>query len=221
MDLCGAVFKQKSFDENKLLRYGFTLEKGVFRFSAPIMDGFLLQIVVQNNAASCNVVEISTNEPFALFNVDSAQGAFVGKMRVEAEAVLQDIAEKCCRTEIFKGEQTKAVIDYAKEKYGSNLEFLWEKFSDNAVLRRDDNKKWYAVVLTVQGSRLGLDSEERMEVLDLRGAPEEIQRIVDGKRYFLGYHMNKKHWFTICLDGSVETVEIFARLDDSFALAKK
>ena len=36
-----------------------------------------------------------------------------------------------------------------------------------------------------------------------------------------GYHMNKKHWFTICLDGSIAIEEIFCRIDESFALAKK
>ncbi|MDR3176713.1 MAG: MmcQ/YjbR family DNA-binding protein [Desulfovibrio sp.] len=55
----------------------------------------------------------------------------------------------------------------------------------------------------------------------MRIKPEEIDTLIDGKRYFPGYHMNKKHWFTICLDGSVSTEEIFCRIDESFALARK
>jgi len=43
----------------------------------------------------------------------------------------------------------------------------------------------------------------------------------DEKSYFPGYHMNKKHWITICLDGSVPIEEIFCRLDESFAFAAK
>ena len=34
-----------------------------------------------------------------------------------------------------------------------------------------------------------------------------------------GYHMNKKHWFTIRLDGSIPPEEIFPRIDVSFSLA--
>ena len=33
-----------------------------------------------------------------------------------------------------------------------------------------------------------------------------------------GYHMNKKHWNTICLDGSIPTSEIKSMIDHSFSL---
>ena len=33
-----------------------------------------------------------------------------------------------------------------------------------------------------------------------------------------GYHMNKKHWNTITLDGSIHDDEIFAMIDDSYNL---
>jgi len=35
-----------------------------------------------------------------------------------------------------------------------------------------------------------------------------------------GWHMNKKHWYTIVLDGSVLTNEICRRVNDSYMLAK-
>ncbi|MDE7400427.1 MAG: MmcQ/YjbR family DNA-binding protein, partial [Clostridia bacterium] len=35
------------------------------------------------------------------------------------------------------------------------------------------------------------------------------------------YHMNKKHWLTIPLDGTVPIGEICSRLDQSYILAKK
>ena len=36
-----------------------------------------------------------------------------------------------------------------------------------------------------------------------------------------GYHMNKKHWNTITLDGSLPDEEIFAMIDDSYNLVVK
>ena len=36
-----------------------------------------------------------------------------------------------------------------------------------------------------------------------------------------GYHMNKKHWNTICLDGSVPDDEILAMINDSYDLVVK
>ena len=36
-----------------------------------------------------------------------------------------------------------------------------------------------------------------------------------------GYHMNKKHWYTLLLDGSVKLAEIKTRIKKSYALALK
>lgn len=48
-----------------------------------------------------------------------------------------------------------------------------------------------------------------------------MARIPDGERFFPGYHMNKKHWFTVLLDGSVPDDEICRLLDESYVLAAK
>ena len=36
-----------------------------------------------------------------------------------------------------------------------------------------------------------------------------------------GYHMNKRHWNTIILDGSISDNEIFSMIDDSYDLVVK
>ena len=36
-----------------------------------------------------------------------------------------------------------------------------------------------------------------------------------------GYHMNKRHWNTVVLDGSIEVAEIYAMIDDSYDLVVK
>ena len=50
---------------------------------------------------------------------------------------------------------------------------------------------------------------------------EEVQRLVDNKSIFPAWHMNKKHWITIILDGSMPLDEIFKFIDRSYELAKK
>lgn len=47
-------------------------------------------------------------------------------------------------------QQSQELIDYVRQTYGDELEFLWKKFDDNAVWRRKDTKKWYAALLTTQ-----------------------------------------------------------------------
>ena len=36
-----------------------------------------------------------------------------------------------------------------------------------------------------------------------------------------GYHMNKRHWNTVVLDGSIADAEILSMIDDSYALVVK
>lgn len=44
---------------------------------------------------------------------------------------------------------------------------------------------------------------------------------VDYKKYFPGWHMNKRNWYTIILDGSVSIEEIYCRIDKSYQLATR
>ncbi len=37
--------------------------------------------------------------------------------------------------------------------------------------------------------------------------------------YYPGWHMNKKNWYTIILDGSVATEDICKHIDESYRLA--
>ncbi|MBD5583515.1 MAG: hypothetical protein HDQ88_00290, partial [Clostridia bacterium] len=113
------------------------------------------------------------------------------------------------------------IINYVKEKYDDELQFLWRTFPSNAVWRRKDNAKWYGALLILSKRKLGIESDEVTDIIDLRIDPDVLPSVVDGKRYFPGYHMNKKSWFTICLDGSVPFEEICTWLDKSYDLAKK
>ncbi|MCZ9313470.1 MAG: MmcQ/YjbR family DNA-binding protein [Methanocorpusculum sp.] len=122
---------------------------------------------------------------------------------------------------VFTSEDARNVIRYVRETYQDELEFLWQRFPKNAIFRRKDTKKWYAALLVIPGRKLGLDSDGPIEILDLRIQPDDIGFIVDHQRYFPGYHMNKNHWYTICLNGSIPTDEIYQQIDTSYTLAEK
>ena len=108
------------------------------------------------------------------------------------------------------------LLDYIKEKYSDEPEYLWEKFPDNAVFRNKNNQKWYAAILTVQRGKVGLEGDGKCEVIDLKGPLEKLAALIDNKNFLPGYHMNKKHWYTIRLDGSVNLDEIFKHIDSSY-----
>lgn len=216
-------FKRYRAIQNKLTDFGFVALDNGYVYHTDIINGQMSMTVRidGNSKIYTEVIDKSTDEEYVLHRVSGASGSFVGQVKSEYEAILEEICAKCFDFEVFKSDQAKEIIDYIRNKYGDELEFLWQKFPDNAVVRRKDNQKWYAAILTVLRRKLGLDSDESVEILDLRMKPDDIEKSVDNVKYFPGYHMNKKHWVTICLDGTVSTEEILARIDNSYELAAK
>lgn len=216
------IFKDKTVNLEKLINYGFEKVEGEYVYSTGIFDSqFRLTVkIAQSGEVQTQLFDLAAEEIYTLHLVSEAKGEFVGRVRAEYQKVLQEIAEKCFDSSIFGGECSKKVIEYARAKYGDELEFLWERYPDAAVLRRKDNQKWYALFMTIPKAKLGLDSGEPAEIIDVRFDVDELPKKVDGIKYFLGYHMNKKHWVTMLLDGSVPIEEILNYLDNSYNLAK-
>lgn len=216
------TFKNKSANIDNLIRYGFKVVDGKYVYQTAIIDGqFRLTVTVDGNEISSELYDIQAEDVYTLHLVDSAVGAFVGRVRAEHEQVLRDIEQNCFDTDVFKQDFTRAILSYAREKYSDEPEYLWQDLPDAAVIRRKDNRKWYVLLMTILPKRLGLNGDEPIEIVDLRFDVDELPLKIDGVRYFPGYHMNKKHWITILLDGSVPLEEILEYVDKSYQLAKK
>lgn len=216
------IFKRRKLNVKKLLAYGFTASDRKYTYKTDIMAGdFTLHISLdENGMPDTSLIETESGEEYTLYKTN-ALGAFVGDVRLEIESVLRDISTQCYEPEIFKAEQSKRLIDYVRQKYGDELEFLWPKSPENAIWRRKDSKKWYGILLTIPKSKLGIDSDEIVEVIDLRAKPEELERLIDGILYFPGWHMNKKHWYTMILDSSIPYEEVCRRVDESYFLDER
>ena len=109
------------------------------------------------------------------------------------------------------------IFEYVQKQYGTMLEYLWSKLSDSAVLRHK-NGKWYAVIMTVEKSKLGLEGNDLVDIMDVKCDPEMTSMIIQTYGFLPGYHMNKQHWITILLDGSVSEAKILDFLDMSYDL---
>lgn len=166
------------------------------------------------------VTDRETGEVYTLYLMEGVEGLFVGQVRTACRELLTDIRERCFEEKIFRSHGAEVLIDYVEKKYGDRLEFLWRKFSNNAIWRRADNRKWYGAVMTVPRCKLGLTGEGTLEVIDLRMSPPDVLRLVDHKTFFPAYHMNKKNWVTLRLDTVADIQELYRRLDDSYELAE-
>ncbi len=221
MDL--AALRHKSPNFGKLTEFGFACDNGVYTYLTEIVDGqFEMTVQINDkNEVDVRLIDCGTGEPYTLHLVSGATGAFVGRVRAEFDEVIGRIADGCFERDVFKEEQARQSIRYIRDRYGDELEFLWDKLPTGAIWRRKDNRKWYGILMIISRSKLGFDSDENVSVIDLRLDTENDSEIIDGKKFFAGYHMNKRTWFTICLDGSVSTEEIFSFIDKSYVLAKK
>ena len=109
------------------------------------------------------------------------------------------------------------IFEYVKKQYGTIPEYLWSSSPDSAVLRHQ-NGKWYAVIMNVEKSKLGLNGDGTVEIIDVKCDPEMTGMIIQTYGFLPGYHMNKQHWITILLDGTVGESKILDFLDMSYDL---
>ena len=221
MNIIDKIFQRKSIIVSNLEPYGFVFEGKSYIYKKTLEDsGLVIQVTISvDGKASAKIIDTAIGEPYTMHLASSASGEFVGRVRNEYENLLMDIAKKCCMPDVFKSNMTKALIAYVRDIYGDEPEFLWEKFPDNAIWRRKDNRKWYGALLTVSKKKLGLESDEVVEIIDIMERPEIIKSLLEQSDYYPGWHMNKKHWDTIILDGTVSFEEICRRIDISHKIA--
>ena len=107
---------------------------------------------------------------------------------------------------------------YAKDTYQSEPEYLWTKIPEAAVLRNIKNQKWYALFIKIGKDKLGMKETESVWVVNLKCDPLFIGSLLEMDGYYPAYHMNKNHWISILLDGTVEEEQIKNLLDLSYQL---
>ena len=126
----------------------------------------------------------------------------------------------CQDTRTSRGEKRvdrKEIFEYVKKQYGTIPEYLWSSSPDSAVLRHQ-NGKWYAVIMNAEKSKLGLNGDGTVEIIDVKCDPEMTGMIIQTYGFLPGYHMNKQHWITILLDGTVGESKILDFLNMSYDL---
>lgn len=111
----------------------------------------------------------------------------------------------------------KEIFEYVKEKYNTVPDYLWNKYPLYAVLKHSNNK-WYGIIMNISKEKLGLDGKEEIDILNIKCPPELIGGFRKEKGFLPAYHMNKEHWITILLDGSVDKEKIKQLIDLSYDL---
>ena len=110
---------------------------------------------------------------------------------------------------------------YLTDIYCTAGEHLFARYPNFQVFRHLGNKKWFAVIMDIPRKNLGLPGEEEIRVVNLKCDTRLIGSFREEPGIYPGWHMNKAHWLTVALDGTVEDETIRFLADMSYELTKK
>lgn len=99
-------------------------------------------------------------------------------------------------------------------------ERLFARDPETCVFRHCSNRKWFAVIMQIPRAKLGLCGDGHIRILNVKCDPRLIGSFRQEAGIFPAYHMNKAHWLTVALDGTVEDETIRFLLDMSYNLTK-
>ena len=110
----------------------------------------------------------------------------------------------------------EAMLHYALESYGTEPDCPFSGDTDSIVLRHEGSGKWFALLMRVKKSALGLGGEERIDVMNVKTDPALAVSLREREGILAAYHMNKERWVSVLLDGSVPLELALALMDMSF-----
>ena len=112
------------------------------------------------------------------------------------------------------------LASYLTDTYSTTGEYLFARYPNFQVFRHEGKKKWFAVLMDIPKKNLGLTGYGEISVVNLKCDTRLIGSFRMEPGIFPGWHMNKAHWLTVALDGTVENEKIKFLVETSYDLTK-
>lgn len=109
------------------------------------------------------------------------------------------------------------IFEWCKECYRVKPDYPWNDW--NAVLRHQNNKKWFGLVLEVEADKIGMDGDRMIDLLNVKCDPALIGSLLLKDGFFPAYHMSKDNWVSILLDDRVNDEIIKDHMSGCFPLS--
>lgn len=214
------IFKSYQFNQEKARAYGFVESSGVWTYSCMILQGdFVMTVSITADNVSFQVFDMETGDPYPQVHMQSMRGSFVASVREACLEILYQIRKACFDVQDFICTQTKRIMVQVQEKYGNQLEYLWEKSPDTAVLRHEGNQKWYAVLMKISWDKLEKGREGQVEAVNLKY--DQVADLLSQKGIYPAFHMNKRYWISVALDDTLSDEEVLELIETSWKLTLK
>ena len=214
------IFKSYQLNQEKAYDYGFVENSGVWTYSCQILQGdFVMTVSVVDGNLSFQVFDQETGDLYPHVHMESMRGSFAGNVREACLEILYQIRKACLDVQDFICSQTKRIMTQVQEQYGNQLEYLWEKSPDTAVLRHEGNKKWYAVLIKISWDKLEKGREGQVEAVNLKH--DQVADLLSKKGIYPAFHMNKRYWISVALDDTLSDKEVLELMEKSWNLTTK
>lgn len=210
-------FNRFKYQEEKLLKFGFKENHNKFILDQTSTNkDFTFHIEINNKKVLSTVIDNLTNEEYMPFYIETINGEYVGEIRSEFELLIKSILSTCYEKD-YDNDTLHQVIKIVKEKYNVKPVYLWDD-SPNTFVFKHEEAKWFGIVMDIPYSKVGIDSKEIVYVMNVKVPTEQIEDLIKENGIVPAYHMNKKYWISILLDGSVSIEKIAKLIDISYNL---
>ena len=103
----------------------------------------------------------------------------------------------------------EAFFEYCFDTKGTSPDYPFDKDFETAVFRHADSRKWYALLMRVSRRKFGFDSDEVIDVVNLKLPTEMFGSFGASDGVYPAYHMNKLHWISVLLSDAPDDVVRF------------
>ena len=103
--------------------------------------------------------------------------------------------------------------------HSTTPDYPFEGDFETAVFRHSGSRKWYAIVMRVSRRKFGFDSDEVIDVVNLKLPTEMFGSFGASDGVYPAYHMNKLHWVSVLIPDSPDDIVEFL-LNVSFEATK-
>lgn len=100
-------------------------------------------------------------------------------------------------------------LEYCTCTYGTSPDYPFDEDFETTVFRHADNRKWYAVVMKISRRKFGLDSDQVIDVVNLKLPTEMFGSFGAESGVYPAYHMNKLHWISVLLPDAPADIVAF------------
>lgn len=105
--------------------------------------------------------------------------------------------------------QRKRIRDFIFQEFSISPEHLWERYPGYEVFRDEKSQKWFAIIMDVKPECVHKTGETLVDVLNVKCDEGLIDSLLHEDGFVPAYHMNKRKWISVILDGTVSDDYVF------------